>query len=114
MIFPSCIFRLRPIILTSSRSTKTWCLCGLTLNLLTTTIFAPPSNASKWQMGINSTFKGLKWYTFRNKFCENRGNLGKTENADPKQIPSYLESKISLPKYGDWIQSPIYYPVKST
>ena len=32
---------------------------GLTLNLLTTTIVAPPSNASKWQMGFNSAFKGL-------------------------------------------------------
>jgi len=31
----------------------------LTLNLLTTTIVAPPSNANKWQMGFNSTFKGL-------------------------------------------------------
>jgi hypothetical protein len=32
---------------------------GLTLNLLTTTIVALPSNASKWQMGFNSAFKGL-------------------------------------------------------
>ena len=32
----------------------------LTLSLLTTTIVAPPSNASKWQMGFNSAFKGLK------------------------------------------------------
>ena len=31
----------------------------LTLNLLTTTIVAPPSNASKWQMRFNSAFKGL-------------------------------------------------------
>ena len=31
----------------------------LTLNLLTTTIVAPPSNASKWQRGFNSAFKGL-------------------------------------------------------
>jgi hypothetical protein len=31
----------------------------LTLNLLTTTIVAPPSNASKWQMGSNSASKGL-------------------------------------------------------
>ena len=31
----------------------------LTLNLLTTTIVAPPSNTSKWQMGFNSAFKGL-------------------------------------------------------
>ena len=33
--------------------------CILTPNLLTTTIVAPPSNASKWQMGFNSAFKGL-------------------------------------------------------
>jgi hypothetical protein len=32
----------------------------LTLNLLTTTIVTPPSNASKWQVGFNSAFKGLK------------------------------------------------------
>jgi hypothetical protein len=36
---------------------------NLTLNLLTSTIVAPPSNASKWQMGFNSAFKGL------NQFC---------------------------------------------
>ena len=30
----------------------------LTLNLLTTTIVAPPSNATKWQLGFNSAFKG--------------------------------------------------------
>ena len=35
----------------------------LTLNLVTTTIVAPPSNASKWQMGFNSAFKGLKHLT---------------------------------------------------
>ena len=28
--------------------------------LLTTTIVAPPSNASRWQMGFNSAFEGLK------------------------------------------------------
>jgi len=33
--------------------------CDLTLNLLTTTIVAPPTNGSKWQMGFNSAFKGL-------------------------------------------------------
>jgi len=33
----------------------------LTLNLLTTTIVAPPGNANKWQIGFNSTFKGLNW-----------------------------------------------------
>ena len=37
-----------------------FCIClALTLSLLTTTIIAPPSNASKWQMGFNSAFKGL-------------------------------------------------------
>ena len=34
-------------------------LYTLTLNLLTTAIVAPSSNASKWQMGFNSAFKGL-------------------------------------------------------
>ena len=38
----------------------------LTLNLLTTTIVAPPSNASKWQMGFNSAFKGLKINIYMN------------------------------------------------
>ena len=33
---------------------------NLTLNLLTTTIVAPPSNASKWQMGFNSASEGLR------------------------------------------------------
>jgi hypothetical protein len=32
---------------------------SLTLILLTTTIDAALSNASKWQMGFNSAFKGL-------------------------------------------------------
>ena len=40
----------------------------LTLNLLTTTIVAPPSNASKWQMGFNSAFKGL---TRKEKYTTN-------------------------------------------
>ena len=31
----------------------------LTLNLLTSTIVAPSSNANKWQTGFNSAFKGL-------------------------------------------------------
>jgi hypothetical protein len=35
-------------------------LVCLTLNLLTTTIVALPSNARKWQMGFNSAFKRLK------------------------------------------------------
>jgi hypothetical protein len=34
----------------------------LTLNLLTTTVVAPPSNAGKWQIGFNSPFKGLRWF----------------------------------------------------
>ena len=38
---------------------ETYSVPNLTRNLLTTTIVAPPSNASKWQMGFNSAFKGL-------------------------------------------------------
>jgi hypothetical protein len=32
----------------------------LTLNLLTWRICRAPDNASKWQMGFNSAFKGLR------------------------------------------------------
>ena len=32
----------------------------LTLTLLTWTIWRAPTNASKWRMGFNSAFKGLK------------------------------------------------------
>ena len=48
----------------------------LTLNLLTTTIVAPPSNTKKWQMGFNSAFKGLKNNSYRPhvsaEFCQRR------------------------------------------
>jgi hypothetical protein len=52
---------------------KTWWyvkkpLC-LTLNLLTTTIVAPSSNPSKWQMAFNSVFKGLNCLTAYLKDC---------------------------------------------
>ena len=38
------------------------CLAGLTLILLTWTIWWAPNNASRWQMGFNSAFKGLMLY----------------------------------------------------
>ena len=37
--------------------------CSLTLILLTWRIWRAPNNASKWQMGFNSAFKGLKCAT---------------------------------------------------
>jgi hypothetical protein len=43
----------------SKHSVKIQFFWGLTLNLPTSTIVAPPVNASKWQMGFNSAFKGL-------------------------------------------------------
>jgi hypothetical protein len=42
------------------RGTTRFPMDGLTLNLLKTTIVAPLSNASKWQMGFNSAFRGLR------------------------------------------------------
>jgi hypothetical protein len=42
----------------------------LTLNLLTTTIVAPPSNGSKWQMGFNSAFKGWRCHSDLSAACE--------------------------------------------
>ena len=54
----------------------------LTLNLLKTTIVAPPSNASKWQMGFNSAFKGLKcicWYLIHFMHVSNTRNMKRIE-----------------------------------
>jgi hypothetical protein len=34
---------------------------SLTLILQTWTIWCAPNNASRWQMGFISVFKGLKW-----------------------------------------------------
>jgi hypothetical protein len=36
-----------------------WFVCTLTLNPLTWKIWWSPNNASRWQMGFNSAFKGL-------------------------------------------------------
>jgi len=41
-------------------------LLSLTLILLTWKIWWAPNNASKWQMGFNSEFKGLKYTQFKN------------------------------------------------
>jgi len=54
---------------------------GLTLNLLTTTIVAPPNNASKWQMGFNSVFKGLRIdgdHISSRIYCLSVRNIGKS------------------------------------
>jgi hypothetical protein len=39
-------------------------ILALTLNLLTSTIVALPSNAIKWQMGFNSAFQVLNTLPF--------------------------------------------------
>ena len=67
----------------------------LTLNLLTTTIVAPPSNASKWQMGFNSAFKGLiEWvnYVEHKNLCIYRLDLFIAEEV------FQLISCVSLPR----------------
>ena len=54
----------------------------LTLNLLTTTIVAPPSNASKWQMGFNSAFEGLICHKEEEEeYEEVGGGAGKREEG---------------------------------
>jgi len=52
-------FLFRKLLVSTSQIEILEILVCLTLNLLTTTIVAPPSNDSKWQMGFNSVFKGL-------------------------------------------------------
>ena len=51
---------------------------ALTLNLLTWTKWWAPASASKWRMGFNSAFKGLKSDLFMVMFCSEawiRGDL---------------------------------------
>jgi hypothetical protein len=66
---------------------------GLTLNLLTTTVVAPPSNASKWKMGFNSAFKGLKYnktlYCALNSLCLNLKNSMRHSNVTAFPKPDY-------------------------
>jgi hypothetical protein len=60
----------------------------LTLNLLTTTIVAPPSNASKWQMGFNLAFKGLMMSQFKVIRFVRGGMNGKQKN-DGKTVVGF-------------------------
>jgi len=59
----------------------------LNLNLLTTTIVAPPSNDSKWQMGFNSAFKGLKIHLRNSTGCLLRNKHILT--SEPRVIISF-------------------------
>ena len=65
----------------------------LTLNLLTTTIVAPTSNARKWQMGFNSAFKGLREHSGAAKSGESAGKL--CEGAETCMCRA--ESKVRQP-----------------
>ena len=80
----------------------------LTLNLLTNTIVAPPSNASKWQMGFNSAFKGLK-YSLITPWS--RVLLEKLSVSQPvKKFPAILwDPKFHCRLY----KSPLSFPIPS-
>ena len=41
-----------------------WSILGLTLTLLTWTIWRAPTNASKWRMGFSSAFKRYRFFSF--------------------------------------------------
>ena len=86
----------------------------LTLNLLTTTIVEPPSNASKWQMGFNSAFKGLivashgyEWLPSRlGRFdsWEGRVKLGDPGRCEVKKISPPLGVRTSIPETSYYTQ----------
>ena len=76
---------------------------ALTLNLLTTTIVAPPSNASKWQMGFNSAFKGLNWlmfYSVQRFFVSQMFEISVTTNK-PAQLNNF-RLLLQLPYLGSY------------
>ena len=79
----------------------------LTLNLLTTTIVAPPSNASKWQMGFNSAFKGcmknqqIHHVTRHNTPIHNILSTAPQLNISQKALEILPENGNVMPKYAE-------------
>ena len=92
---------------------KYWCL---TLILLTWRIRWAPNNASKWQMGFNSAFKGLRWLTyifsltiptvfqvFHECFWNMRYIILLQALPWPKQFTLYISIEMfSCPRRHDW------------
>ena len=64
------------------------CITILTLTLLTWTIWRAPTNASKWRMGFNSAFKGLRHVSLLLKSVFN------VEDASIKEPYSFLSSNF--------------------
>ena len=65
---------------------------SLTLTLLTWTIWRTPTNASKWRMGFNSAFKGLKGGVL---LSEGSGNEYCCCNL-PKHLEKWAGQNIAL------------------
>ena len=85
--------------------------CRLTLNLLTTTIVAPPSNASKWQMGFNSAFKGLSRCR---GLLQNKYNAYELKSEKKRNTKTYTHNrkscKSTLPPFPQDTTVPANYP----
>jgi hypothetical protein len=67
--------------------------------MLTTTIVAPPSKVSKWQMGFNSAFKGLIRFHYRVRDLLSKQNsrcLLVEERNFIKQVGMLTDKEFSL------------------
>ena len=73
----------------------------LTLILLTWTIWRAPTNASKWRMGFNSTFKGLTWLTERFLSVYLRWELSAQVNSSYSELYAiYSQHYVILRSFG--------------
>ena len=102
----SCVLSRRYMVLPSSFPFRF--LPNLTLTLLTWTIWRAPTNASKWRIGFNSAFKGLRVLPshasqdhclpelrYRLKFpTVFLGNLPFFSKPEEKFVPNHHASKI--------------------
>jgi hypothetical protein len=74
---------------------STWhFMVALTLNLLTTAIVAPPSNARKWQMGFNSAFKGLSVRCSRSKRPLAEGSIRFIKHPDEFVVAFFYQLQV--------------------
>ena len=72
-----------------------WRSAKLTLILLTWKIRTAPNNASKWQMGFNSAFKGLSAQAF---LPYGPNDIYKSPGFEPLSPAHYFSSVIKLPR----------------
>ena len=78
----------------------------LTLILLTWTKWRAPTNASKWRMGFNSTYKGSMYYNIALRNCEIYSGSNLRESTAVVNVTFHLASSwLTVNKYPNRINT---------